>query len=132
MLWFNKQGKLVMRDGHLVDCSECPCECEPFVIATKITNRAGGTVTWDLTPYKFSGKYRKGARWRLRDVGEAHYNDPTQPCSGTIYGEGEVKKKGELADLPDSFTTSYSYNGYMTLEQGCLDEETGEMIWTCP
>ena len=132
MLWFNKKGQLIMRDGVLVECDECPCKCDPFVIATKITNRSTGEATWDLTPYKYSGKYRKGARWRLRDVGEAHYNDPSASCSGTINGEGEVKKGGFLDGLADTFESGYNYNGYMTLEQGCLDPDTGEMIWTCP
>lgn len=132
MLWFNKNGKLIMQDGHLVNCDECPCECKPFVIATKITNTRRDPC-WDLRPYKYKGKYRNGSgRWRLRDVGAAHYYNPDKPCNGVVYGSGEIGRDGELIGLPDEFVSGYNYDGYMTLEEGCYDEETGETIWTCP
>ena len=131
MLWLNKNGKLIMQDGHLVNCDECPCqyECEPFVIAKKITNRQD--YRWDLRPYKYKGKYMNGiGRWRLCDVGAAHYHNPNEPHSGLVYGYGEIGRDGELIGLPDEFVPMYSYDSHMQLEEGCYVETgTGDAIW---
>jgi hypothetical protein len=129
MLWLNKNGKLIMQDGHLVNCDECPCQCEPFVIAKKIVNWLIDP-RWDLRPYKYKGKYGNGSgRWRLADVGEAHYNNPNKPHSGLIYGWGEIGRDGELIGLPDEFVPMYAGDSYMQIEEGCYDEETGNIIW---
>ena len=122
MLW-KKNGKIIAEDGKIINCSECPCDCEPYVIASYTTNGSDSARrTWDLTPYqgRRKAKARKGARWRLIETGAC-----------LQYGEGEVNKYGEMVGLPSSFTSNYSYDGHMILEEGCYDEETGSTRWTC-
>lgn len=128
-LWKNgKTRTLIKKDGFLVVCWTCPC-CKPRVIASKITNP--NSPRWDLTPYQGERIGLPGARWRLRDVGEAHHNDRDQSCSGVIYGNGSIDKDGKLVGLPNEFVSGYSYNGYMQLQQGCVDEN-GNITWPCP
>lgn len=122
MFW-KRNGRIIKQDGRFTRCSECPCECEPYVIAEKITNSTDPTRrVWDLTPYQglHKAKARKGARWRLIETGAC-----------LTYGSGEVSSQGEMLGLPASFTTSYSYDGHMILEEGCYDEKTGTIRWTC-
>ena len=115
VLWRDKKtGKIIHRkkNGRLIGCWTCPC-CKPRVIAGKITNGRTGPKEWDLRP------------------GESHHNDSGASCSGTIYYSGDVNGKGKLVGLPDKFVSSYSYNGYMELQQGCVRED-GSVEWPCP
>ncbi len=133
ILWRDKKtGKIIHKEktGRLVVCWVCPC-CKPKVIASTITNSRTGPKEWDLTPYKKEKIGLPGAKWRLRDVGESHHNDPSASCSGSQYGEGWINEKGVLEGLPDKFTSGYSYNGYMELQQGCVRED-GSIEWPCP
>ena len=112
ILWRDrKTGKLIRREteDRLVECWKCPC-CEPKVIASKITNAGSGDRIWDLRSYKKENIGIPGAKWRLRDVGESHYNNPNSSCSGSLYGEGWINDKGVLVGLQDVFTSGYYYN----------------------
>lgn len=133
VLWRDKKtGKIIHRkkNGRLIGCWMCPC-CKPRVIAGKITNGRTGPKEWDLRPYQKEKTGLPGAKWRLRDVGESHHNDSGASCSGTVYYSGDINGKGKLAGLPDKFVSSYSYNGYMELQQGCVRED-GSVEWPCP
>ena len=128
MFWRGRSGKILAdRHGHLVRCKTCPCcKCEPFVLASYITNPPEDK-TWDLTPYQGPGVVKwmgicpvtsVKRRWRLRER-----------AYGLQYGEGEVSSEGELIGLPNSFTSSYSYPGYMELQIACKDKIDGGWIW---
>ena len=133
ILWRDKKsGKVVQKkkNGRLVVCWVCPC-CKPKVIASKITNARTGPATWNLTRYQGEKVGLPGARWRLRDDGESHHNNPNASCSGSQYGQGNIDEKGKLVGLPAQFTSGYSYNGYMELQQGCVRED-GSIEWPCP
>lgn len=122
MFW-RRNGKIIKMEGKFVSCNECPCDCEPYVIAEKTTNGSDpARKTWDLTPYQgpYKAKVRKGARWRLIETGAC-----------LSYGSGTVNSKGEMVGLQDHFSSSYSYDGHMILEEGCYDEKTGKTTWTC-
>ena len=86
---------------------------------------------WDLSPYRGDWGGLPGARWRLRDVGEAHHNDRSAGCSGVIYNNGVIDARGRLVGLPEKFVSGYSYNGYMELQQGCVRKD-GSIWWPCP
>lgn len=133
-LWLNRDSKTIIRkkrNRRLISCWTCPC-CKPRVIASKITNSGNESMkTWDLTPYQGDRVGLPGARWRLRDVGESHHNNPDASCGGVIYGTGKINANGRLEGLPDKFVTSYYYNGYMELQQGCV-QENGSILWPCP
>ena len=130
-LWL-KNHKLVADSlGRLVLCNFCPCVCTPRVIASMVMN--GDDVyrnVWDLTPYMGNGVGTPGGRWRIREVGEAHYNDPTKRCTGNRYDQGTIDANGKLVGLPNRFVSRYSYDGYMELQQGCLDAY-GNVFWPC-
>ena len=133
ILWRNKKtGKIIRKhkNARLVVCRICPC-CKPKVIASAITNAQSGRREWDLTPYQKEWIGLPGARWRLRDVGEAHHNNSSASCSGTVYRNGTIDDNGKLVGLPDKFTSTYSYNGYMELQMGCVRED-GSVEWPCP
>ena len=72
-----------------------------------------------LSPFKYSG--HPGWFWLFRDVGAAHFNDSGKPCVGITYGYGPINENGVLADMPDTFRSHYSYNGYMVLFQASPD-----------
>ncbi|MBO5724460.1 MAG: hypothetical protein J6W00_10050 [Lentisphaeria bacterium] len=133
ILWTDSEsGKLIIhkKKPHLIKCFHCPC-CKPRVIASCITNARTGPVEWDLRPYQKEGTGLPGAKWRLRDVGESHHVNPNLPCNGNQYGEGWINDKGVLVGLPDKFVSTYSYNGYMELQMGCVQED-GTIKWPCP
>ena len=133
MLWVDeKTGKIIrsQKNGKLIDCWVCPC-CTPKVIASQITNARTGPKEWDLRPYQGENMGIPGAKWRLRDVGESHYNNPQANCTGVKYHEGWIDEKGVLVGLPDKFVSTYSYNGYMQIQQGCVQED-GSIKWPCP
>ena len=133
VLWKDRETKKLIRkktNGRLVVCWVCPC-CKPRVIASKITNASDGRAEWDLTPYQGDKVGLPGARWRIRDVGEAHHNDSDASCSGVIYNNGTIDGNGKLVGLPDKFVSGYNYNGYMELQQGCV-REGGSVEWPCP
>lgn len=133
ILWRDaKSGRLVIAKNkkRLIVCIVCPC-CRPKVIASTITNRSDGRETWDLRPYQGDGIGLPGARWRLRDVGESHHDNPETSCSGIIYNTGTIDANGKLTGLPDKFVSQYYYNGYMELQQGCVRPD-GSVEWPCP
>lgn len=133
VLWRDaKSGKIIISEKkrRLIVCKACPC-CKPRVIASAITNKSDGRETWDLRRYQGDGIGTPGARWRIRDVGESHHNDPNASCSGVIYYNGTIDANGKLTGLPDKFVSGYSYNGYMELQQGCYRAD-GSIEWPCP
>ncbi|MFA7177497.1 MAG: hypothetical protein WC114_09635 [Smithellaceae bacterium] len=87
--------------------------------------------TWNLRPYQGDKIGLPGHRWRIRDVGESHHNNPDASCSGTIYNNGTIDGNGKLTGLPNEFVSGYSYNGYMELQQGCVRDD-GSIEWPCP
>lgn len=128
-LWRDYKTKvLLLKKGWLIACWICPC-CRPKVIASKITNPS--SPRWDLTPYQGEHIGLPGARWRIRDVGESHWNNRDNGCSGSIYNNGSIDGDGVLTGLPNEFVSGYSYNGYMQLQMGCVDEN-GNITWPCP
>jgi len=132
-LWLNNDERTLIKkkkSGRLIACWVCPC-CRPRVIASKITNRGNGNDTWILTAYQGDRIGLPGGRWRIRDVGEAHHNNPEASCSGSQYYAGSIDENGKLTGLPDKFVSNYYYNGYMELQQGCVQED-GSVKWPCP
>jgi hypothetical protein len=95
------------------NCSEC-C-CSPKLLGSFTTNSS--KPIWNLTQYQGNGIAAPGSLWRLRESG-----------SGLIYGSGTVDSNGELVSLPNSFTTSSFYDGYMRLEIGC-PQPNGTIKW---
>ena len=133
ILWRDKKtGKIIRKkkNGRLIVCWVCPC-CKPKVLASTITNASSGPKEWDLKPYQKERMGLPGARWRIRDVGESHHNNPNASCSGSIYYNGTIDEKGKLTGLPNKFVSSYSYNGYMELQMGCVRDD-GSIEWPCP
>lgn len=134
VLWRDGEtGKLIKFENHnnkLVKCKACPC-CKPRVIASQITNGLYGPKDWDLRPYQKENIGLPGAKWRIRDVGESHHNNPNASCSGSQYGEGWIDDKGVLVGLFATFSSNYYYNGYMELQMGCVQED-GSVEWPCP
>lgn len=133
ILWKDKETKKLIKkkkNGRLIVCWVCPC-CKPRVIASQITNANTGPKTWNLRPYQGDKIGLPGHRWRIRDVGESHHNNPDASCSGTIYNNGTIDGNGKLTGLPAEFTSGYSYNGYMELQQGCVRDD-GSIEWPCP
>ncbi len=133
ILWKDKETKKLIKkkkNGRLIVCWVCPC-CKPRVIASQITNANTGPKTWNLRPYQGDKIGLPGHRWRIRDVGESHHNNPDASCSGTIYNNGSIDGKGKLTGLPNEFVSGYSYNGYMELQQGCVRDD-GSIEWPCP
>ena len=133
ILWKDKETKKLIKkkkNGRLIVCWVCPC-CKPRVIASQITNANTGPKTWNLRPYQGNKIGLPGHRWRIRDVGESHHNNPDASCSGTIYNNGTIDGNGKLTGLPNEFVSGYSYNGYMELQQGCVRDD-GSIEWPCP
>ena len=133
ILWKDKETKKLIKkkkNGRLIVCWVCPC-CKPRVIASQITNANTGPKTWNLRPYQGDKIGLPGHRWRIRDVGESHHNNPDASCSGTIYNNGTIDGNGKLTGLPAEFTSGYGYNGYMELQQGCVRDD-GSIEWPCP
>ena len=132
--WLHAKGRELVigrNTGRIILCWTCPC-CRPRVIGSCITNGSNeNTKIWWLTGYQGDHIGYPGARWRIRDVGEAHHNDRSSGCSGTIYHTGTINGNGRLAGLPEKFVSSYSYNGYMELQQGCVMPD-GSVRWPCP
>ena len=124
-IWI-QHGHVILRDGQVFFWVDCPCECEPKVLASAVVNGEDeGRSTWDLTPYQKPKMGTPGYKWRLKEVG-----DP-RTCSGTEYIVGDIDECGTLVGLPNKFTSSFSYDGYMEIQQGCPDED-GEIVWPCP
>ena len=113
---------IYIRFFHLCRRPPCPCACDPYNIATYVTNKTvEARKTWDLTPYQGPGIATSGlicGRWRIHER-----------SAGLNYGNGIILPNGTLLGLPDSFTTTFSYNGYMALQVGCYDRENGQWIW---
>jgi len=133
ILWKDKETKKLIKkkkNGRLIVCWVCPC-CKPRVIASQITNANTGPKTWNLRPYQGDKIGLPGHRWRIRDVGESHHNNPDASCSGTIYNNGTIDGNGKLTGLPNEFVSGYSYNVYMELQQGCVRDD-GSIEWPCP
>ena len=130
-----RQGKVVLKKGKArvfsngrlavfgqKGCRQCCDCCKPKVLASFVTNSTiADHRTWDLTPYQGAGIDSADCphvQWRLIETG-----------AGLTYGNGRVDADGELTGLPDSFTTNYSYNGYMSLQLGCKNAKTGAVEW---
>lgn len=104
------------------DCT--PLSCTPTVYASATTN-TGGLVTWDLTPYQnVDTGNRCTSKWRVIEVGS---------CA-TYYSGNMNTVDGSFQGLPASFTTTYSYDGFMELQIGCWDCMTSTYVWpgACP
>ncbi len=121
-----KNGKVVMRGNEVFIMKECPCDCEPRVLASHTVNGEDeDRKCWDLKPYQGNEVGTPNFYWRLIEVGE------DGNCSGVLYNSGNIDECGKLVGLPDEFCSSYSYDGYMEIQQGCPDEE-GRTVWPCP
>lgn len=96
-------------------CKECD-SCEPKIIASFTTNR--DNPIWDLTPYQGAGIGDPNATWRLW---ERSYN--------LEYQRGNIDEDGTLVGLPNQFVSTYSYDGYMELQQGCPNWCCDENDW---
>ena len=111
-----KNGKVILRGGEVFLYPECPCDCEPKVLGSKVLNGSSDNKDercWDLTPYQGNEIGTPGFYWRLIEVGE------DGSCSGVNYGGGNIDECGKLVGLQDEFCSSYSYDGYMELQQVC-------------
>jgi len=85
------------------------CDCSTTVIARYTTNR--DNPTWDLTPYQGAGVGKPNTFWRVYET-----------SGGVEYHRGNIDENGTLTGLPSSFTSSYYYDGYMQLQQGCPNQ----------
>ena len=123
-LWL-KDGKIIVEDGKAIICNRCPCECEPRVIKSFKVNREDGPRCFDLRPYQGKDVGTPGYRWRLLEIGESG-------CGYRRYGSGHIDDDGVLVGLQPEFCSNYDYDGYMSLQEGCYDEN-GNLIWpdTC-
>lgn len=122
-----KNGKLIFSGGGAYSSDECPCDCKPKVIASKVLNGSSENEDekcWDLTPYQGNKVGTPNFQWRLIEVGEDH------SCSGIQYGGGSIDECGKLSGLPDEFCSTYAYDGYMEIQQGCPDK-SGAVQWPC-
>lgn len=120
-LWRNSNNKLVMNaKGEAWLSKECPCDCEPKVIASQTVNGkadSGYPKCWDLTPYQGNCIAVPNSKYRLIETGAC-----------LKYQTGDVDANGKLVGLRSEFCSSYSYNGYMELQQGCIQED-GSIKW---
>ena len=92
------------------------CDCETAILATAITN--ADNPIWDLTPYQGAGMGKPNASWRVWER------------SGNVeYYRGTIAEDGTLTGLPSQFESSYYYDGYMELQQGCLNPCCTEDYW---
>jgi len=108
------------------ECRDCCCDpCTPHVLASHVTNSSN--PTWDLTPYQGPDQAPTCSYWRLIETGYCY------PRSYPWYGAGCVDETGRLVGLPDSFTSHYYYNGYLSLQIGCLNSTGTAINWpgTC-
>ena len=124
-LWL-KDGKIIVENGKAIVCNRCHCECEPRVISSfKVNGWHSKFRCADFTPYQGKGVGTPGYRWRLIETGESG-------CGSTGYGSGNINDEGVLVGLQPKFCTPYSYDGYLSLQEGCYDEN-GRLIWpdTC-
>lgn len=98
------------------------CVCVKVVLAEFVTNATNERRCWDLRPYQ--PPFRAGSCsgfWRLIEIGCCF------PGSYPWYGAGCVNEFGELVNLPEEFCSTYSYDGYMELQIGCLT--INNQIW---
>jgi len=80
---------------------------------------AGSTPDFQYGP----GVATPCAFWRLIETGSCYrYSHPW-------YGAGCVDSTGRLVGLPSSFTSQYSYNGYMQLQIGCRSASGTQINW---
>lgn len=111
----NGKAQLFIGSGR---CSEC---CTPYVLAAFVTNSTN--PTWNLTPYQGPWKAKPCTFWRLIETGSCY------PAAYPWYGAGCVSHQGMLLSLPDSFTTTFAYDGFMELQIGCRSASGTEINW---
>lgn len=125
-IYLNEDGKVILKDGKVWFFKNCPCVCLPKVIGSKKVNGSDPkTAVWDMREFKEDGIGTPFSRWRLVEVDNPRY------CYRLYYCEGEIDECGRLIGLPDIFTSTYDYDGYMEIQQGCKSD-TGEWIYPCP
>ena len=122
-----KNGTIRVKDGGRLlaaeDADECFC-CSPCSRSGKKPHKIlyeweslSGDGGQDLTPYR-----RKGSGYLYWNLGEGNISFDENGCfmgnSGSNYGSGAIDN-GELIGLPDRFTSTYSYTGYMKLVIFC-------------
>ena len=86
----------------------CPAPCDKGekIIARFTTNGIDpARRTMDLTPYQGDGVAPAKWKWELREEGDNTF----------INGES-VNCDGKLVNLQSSFTSGYSYDGYVVLK----------------
>lgn len=128
-IYFNGDGKVITRNGKVWFFDQCPCDCTPKVLASKKVNGSKSDKSekcWDLREYRDRPVGTPFARWRLIEVG-----DP-RDCGGVTYGSGEIDDCGRLVGLQEEFCSTYSYDGFMELQQACYDYDRGKWVWPCP
>jgi hypothetical protein len=104
---------------------------EAKVLGTFVVNGADeGMAEADLTDYHGPVMGDSGAYWRLMEVGEAHALNGSAGCTGVSYGSGTIAADGTLVGLPARFRSTYSYTGYLELQQGYRDS-SGNIVWPC-
>lgn len=82
------------------------CDCQTRIIAKYTTSR--DNPVWDLTPYQGAGIGMPNTYWRLV---ERDYL--------LEYNRGKIDESGTLVGLPNEFRSTYIYEGFMELQQGC-------------
>lgn len=133
MAWLHAKGRELVSGWTRGSCSSAgPAPAAPEGHCGVRHQRGDENCrVWDLSPYRGDWGGLPGARWRLRDVGEAHHNDRSAGCSGVIYNNGVIDARGRIVGRPEKFVSGYSYNGYMELQQGCVRKD-GSIWWPCP
>ncbi len=109
---FMRQGKVVLKNGKVMYCKECPCDCTPKTIAATTLDPPYTDSTWDLSGYTGDGIGTPGGVWRLIEIGDCN-----------TYANGSINSAGKLVGLPSSFGSTYHYKSSMRVEQGCVNPD---------
>jgi len=108
----------------------CICtNCKPQIVFEGVTNADNPILNIDipniptLKRKRVHGVINPDIRlyWRLIEVGHG--------LSGLRYAQGEVSEEGELLQLPPTFRSNFSYNGYMEVQIGCYLSQNNEILW---
>lgn len=109
----------------------CICtNCKPQIVFEGITNADSPVLAINVPTIPTLKRKRVGGKinpdiklyWRLIEVG-------SDGLSGLRYGQNEVSEDGVLLQLPATFTSNFSYNGYMEVQIGCYSSQTNEILW---
>ena len=126
-LWRNSNNKLVMNaKGEAWLSKECPCDCEPKVIASQTVNSradSGYPKCWDLTPYQGDCIAVPNSKYRLIETGAClKYQNGDVDANGKLVGLrcGAIFGEEEYEKLDGSIGTSCKVKFIRTIK--CIQD----------